>query len=661
MIDYIIATASTCDLPRTWLDAHDVPFIAYGYTVGDKAFVDDCREENREAVYAGMREGDLLKTSMINKFAYLEFFRDLLGTGKDVLFCDMSMKMSASYNNSLDAADEVCGEFPDQRLYVMDTRCISGGLGTLVAHLVKLKESGASFDEAIDWGEENKLRISHRFTVDNLNYLKAGGRVSNASALIGTVLSIKPVLYVPDEGTLDVVKKARGRKAALKSIRDGVLNDLSKIDPTGTDIHILHADCRKDAEWVLDEVKNAYPQVGEITITNLGVVIGAHCGPACSPRSTCATAAAPNNGDAADVIDTARRHHAREPGRHRNGMRSRSPLAVLLRSVARSASERRLFLRGLDSAGFHAGGSRQQPLHNPLYASGELVFHLEKLASSPAAQIILHIAAAVPQLEHGSPLQRARHVDGREGRAFRASVERILERARRYAATRAQLERMTARAHRRHALVHQEQGDRAALEQNGMLFGPRRTRVHHYYVEQFRYALEQRRELAHDGLRRLKPGGSRQHGEPSALRHLRFKPIGAGERLVYAKRMLHAHHRRHIPELQIAIEKERLVSPLACHERADRRYGAFARPTAAAHDRYHEGPVFHGRGRLRQVALELQEPRCRHGRYGIRHSQLDGNWNLVNHLKQLWNGRHPLHRQRACRGRLPNGQRRNPV
>lgn len=279
MSDYIIATASTSDLPRTWLDAHDVPFIAYSYTVGDKVYEDDCREESREAVYAGMRQGDLLKTSMITEFAYIEFFKGLLETGKDVIFCDMSEKMSTSYQNSLNAADAVCKDFPDRQLYVMDTRCISGGLGTLVAHMVALKEQGASFDEVIAWGEENKLKIAHRFTVDDLNYLKVGGRVSNASALIGTVLSIKPVLYVPDAGTLDVVKKARGRKAALKAILSGILNDLSKVDPTGIDIHILHADCRKDSEFIRDGVKEAYPQVGEITITNLGVVIGAHCGP----------------------------------------------------------------------------------------------------------------------------------------------------------------------------------------------------------------------------------------------------------------------------------------------------------------------------------------------------------------------------------------------
>ena len=279
MTDYIIATASTSDLPRTWLEKHGVPFIPYEYTIDDIVYEDDCREESRAKVYQGMRAGDLLQTSMINEFSYAEFFRMLLDSGKDVIYLDMSREMSASYINSATAAEKVRAEYPNQRLYLMDTRCISGGLGLLVEHMVALKEEGKSFDEAIEWGEQNKLKIAHRFTVNDLNYLKAGGRVSNASALIGTVLSIKPVLYVPDKGTLDVVKKAHGRKAALKAIRDGIMHDLSKIDPTGTVFHILHADCYEDAEFIRDEIKRAYPQVGRITITSLGVVIGAHCGP----------------------------------------------------------------------------------------------------------------------------------------------------------------------------------------------------------------------------------------------------------------------------------------------------------------------------------------------------------------------------------------------
>ena len=279
MPDYIIATSSTSDLPRTWLDEHKIPFISYSYTINDEGFEDDCREEGRVSVYEGMRRGDLLKTSMINEFAYYEFFEGLMAEGKDVIFLDMSMKMSASYQNCAEAAEKIRAAYPGQRLYVMDTRCISGGLGLLVTEMVWRKEEGADFDEVVAWGEEHKLKIAHRFTVDDLKYLKMGGRVSNASALVGSLLSIKPVLYVPDGGTLDVVKKARGRRAALDDILDGVLHDLSKIDATGVEFRILHADCRSDAEYVKNEIRKAHPEVGEIAVTSLGVVIGAHCGP----------------------------------------------------------------------------------------------------------------------------------------------------------------------------------------------------------------------------------------------------------------------------------------------------------------------------------------------------------------------------------------------
>ena len=279
MTDYIIATSSTSDLPRTWLEAHGVPFIPYTYSIGETVFEDDCREESRQKVYEGMRKGDFLKTAMINEFGYEEFFRSLMQEGRNVIFLDMSREMSSSFVNAGLAAEIIREEFPEQTLYIMDTLCISGGLGLLVEQMVLRKEQGMGFEEVIAWGEENKLKIAHRFTVDDLNYLKAGGRVSNASALVGSLLNIKPVLYVPDKGTLDVVKKARGRKAALKSILDGVIHDLSESGAEGREIHILQADCREDAEKIRDGIKAAFPGVGNITITSLGVVIGAHCGP----------------------------------------------------------------------------------------------------------------------------------------------------------------------------------------------------------------------------------------------------------------------------------------------------------------------------------------------------------------------------------------------
>jgi DegV family protein with EDD domain len=191
----------------------------------------------------------------------------------------MSQKMSVSYNNSLEAAKAVQKEFPGRKLVVEDTRCISGGLGLLVRRAVDMMENGAAFDEVRRWVESHKLRIAHRFTVDDLKYLKAGGRVSNFSALVGTVLSIKPVLYVPDAGTLDVAEKVRGRKAALNCIVKGVLRDLEGMDANGLEFDINHADCQKDAEYVRDEIKKVHPEIGRVSITGLGVVIGAHCGP----------------------------------------------------------------------------------------------------------------------------------------------------------------------------------------------------------------------------------------------------------------------------------------------------------------------------------------------------------------------------------------------
>ena len=183
MSDYIIATSSTSDLTSTYLQAHKVPFISYTYTINDKLFEDDCREETRDAVYKGMRSGNILKTSMINAYVYYDFFKRLLETGKDVIYLDMSKKMSVSFENAKKAKEMISDEYPDRKIYVMDTLCISGGLGMLVENMVSRMESGMTYDEVIAWGEANKLKIAHRFTVDDLNYLKRGGRVSNASVL----------------------------------------------------------------------------------------------------------------------------------------------------------------------------------------------------------------------------------------------------------------------------------------------------------------------------------------------------------------------------------------------------------------------------------------------------------------------------------------------
>lgn len=277
MSDYIIAAASTADLPDSFFTEHNVPLIRYTYSIGTEIFEDDCKESTRNAAYQDMRSGTVYSTSMINEETYYDFFRGLMETGKNVLYLDMSKEMSSSFAASHRAAERVQAEFPEQELYLMDTRCISGGLGLLVRECVARKEQGLDFETVIAWGEAHKLNIMHRFTVDDLNYLKRGGRVSNASAMIGSMLSIKPVLYVPDDGKLTVSRKVRGRKAALRELVEGVSRDM--VAPDGQNIIINHADCKEDAEWLKAELLKAYPTLGSVEILPLGVIIGAHCGP----------------------------------------------------------------------------------------------------------------------------------------------------------------------------------------------------------------------------------------------------------------------------------------------------------------------------------------------------------------------------------------------
>lgn len=275
-MNYVIATASTCDLTREYLTEHNVPFISYSYTIGDKLFEDDCLESTRQSIYEQMRAGSILSTSAINTYCYHEFFEEIVKTGKDIIFLDMCRPLSSSWRFCDEAIAELKEEYPDRKVINVDTCCVSGGLGMLVEDVVSLYEEKKSMDEVLDWIEHNKLKIAHRFTVDDLAWLKRGGRVSNAAALVGTLLSIKPVLYVPDGATLDVVTKAHGRKAALNTIIESIKSDLG--ENGNIRFHINHADCLADAEFVKGELLKLYPNA-EIGISSLGVVIGAHCGP----------------------------------------------------------------------------------------------------------------------------------------------------------------------------------------------------------------------------------------------------------------------------------------------------------------------------------------------------------------------------------------------
>lgn len=277
MPDYIIAAASTADLPAEYFREHNIPFISYTYMIGDKQYDDNCEEKARAGLYGQMRAGAMASTSMINTYSYIDFFRKLMETGKDVIFLDMTKRISHSFVNAREAAQQIKKEYPSRRLYVMDTLCVSGGLGMLLCNMVKLREEGASFEGNIDWAEKNKLKVIHWFTVNDLKYLKSGGRVSNSAAMIGTILSIKPILCVSDEGELVAVSKVRGRKAALMNIISRMKEDFP--EPDGSEVFIHHADCEEDAQFVKKQILANFPTVSKVTLMSLGAVVGSHCGP----------------------------------------------------------------------------------------------------------------------------------------------------------------------------------------------------------------------------------------------------------------------------------------------------------------------------------------------------------------------------------------------
>lgn len=276
MKDYIIATASTCDLDHQWLSDHDIPFISYTFEVDGEIYTDNCDEATTRIIYQKMREGKLPNTSQITAYAYYEFFKELLKEGKPVIFVDMDKAISNSYNNSLTGKEMVLEKIPDAHLYILDTKCITTGLGFLIKHMVRLRDEGKTCQEVIDWANGNSLKIAHRFLVDDLSWLRKGGRLSNASAFVGTLLAIKPLIYIPDDGTLVAYKKVHGRKKAVHELLESAAKEIDADKPC--EIVLSHADCPEDGAKWRTMVQERFPNA-DVTLQELGPTIGCHIGP----------------------------------------------------------------------------------------------------------------------------------------------------------------------------------------------------------------------------------------------------------------------------------------------------------------------------------------------------------------------------------------------
>ena len=276
MNNYIILTDSACDLSREKLNELNIGCCPLTFTVQEEAKEYSNYDLEPKEFYDRMREGLVAKTSAINIDKFKEFFEPYLNEKKDILYLGFSSGLSTTFNCAKIAAEELSEKYPDQKILVLDTLCASAGQGLLVYLAYLEKEKGGNIEDVFNYIESIKLNLCHWFTVDDLVYLKRGGRVSSTVALVGTVLGIKPILHVDNEGHLTSFSKVRGRKTAIMALAEKY-NELHK-ENAPKEVFISHADCLADAQSLANILKENHNITVNI-IADIGPVIGAHSGP----------------------------------------------------------------------------------------------------------------------------------------------------------------------------------------------------------------------------------------------------------------------------------------------------------------------------------------------------------------------------------------------
>ena len=275
MREFIITVNSTVDLPKEWLEERHVPVLPLKYTIDGETYTDMSGLTAKE-FFQKLREGHMSVTSQINPEEAREMLEPFVKEGKDVLHLGFSSGLSGTCNSMRIAAEELAEDYPEAKIIVIDTLCACLGESLLLYYALKLKEEGKTIDEIAKWAEENKLHVCHNVTVDDLNHLQRGGRISKAAAVLGTLVQVKPIIHMDNNGKLQVIAKERGRKKSLNKIVDmaveqseGWENDM---------VMITHGDCIEDAEYVAERVKEKLGNP-EVLINNIGTVIGSHTGP----------------------------------------------------------------------------------------------------------------------------------------------------------------------------------------------------------------------------------------------------------------------------------------------------------------------------------------------------------------------------------------------
>lgn len=274
MYNYKIMTDTTTDLPPQLMNELGLTPVPLEFTIGGQNYLDGGMDAKK--FYALLREGIMATTGQVTVARFFEYFEPVLQAGKDIYYIAFSSGLSGTYSSAVVAAKELGAKYPERKILVTDSLCASMGEGLLVYYAIQRQREGMTIDEVHNWVEEHKLHLCHWFTVGDLNHLKRGGRVSSATALLGTMLGIKPVLHVDDEGHLIPVSKVRGRKQSMESLFDHMVQTVEA--PEQQIIFISHGDCEEEARWLGAMVKEKL-KVQDVVYNHVGTVIGSHSGP----------------------------------------------------------------------------------------------------------------------------------------------------------------------------------------------------------------------------------------------------------------------------------------------------------------------------------------------------------------------------------------------
>jgi DegV family protein with EDD domain len=277
MMKTIIFTDSCCDLPRSFVEENNIEVMHLRVNIKGEDIPDDLGISiDSKDFYNLIRQGEMPTTSQVNVNTFEDNFRKYIKEGYSIIYIGFSSALSGCVNSARIAKENIEEEISDADITVIDTKSASLGLGLIVYTAVNMLKAGKEKSEIVNWIEDNKLKVNHWFTVDDLYHLKRGGRVSSTVAAVGTILSIKPVLNIDDEGRLMPVSKAKGRKKSIKVLKEILVEKI--VNSEEQTIFISHGDCIEDAEHLKELILNEV-KVKEVIINNVGPVIGSHTGP----------------------------------------------------------------------------------------------------------------------------------------------------------------------------------------------------------------------------------------------------------------------------------------------------------------------------------------------------------------------------------------------